>query len=76
MVSSRPYNQTGVKLQTLLEIGRSLIRVPEDFEVHSDVVKLLQSRKRMLDTGDGEHLHSCSLRTYLRTRDRHYHGLR
>lgn len=53
LVSSRPYNQTGVRIQTLMEIGRSLTAVPDDFEIHKDVMKLLQSRKKMLETGEG-----------------------
>ena len=56
LVSSRPYNQTGVRMQTLVDIGKSLITVPEDFEIHKDVQKLLQSRKKMLETGEGKSL--------------------
>jgi 2-oxoglutarate dehydrogenase E1 component len=52
-VLGRPYNQTGVPLDTLKWIGQALTRTPDHFVLHPDIVKLLQQRKRMLETGQG-----------------------
>jgi 2-oxoglutarate dehydrogenase E1 component len=52
-VAERPYNQTGVKLETLYQVGQSLIDVPDDFELHKDIQKLIGSRKNALETGHG-----------------------
>lgn len=53
LVSVRPYNQTGVDPVILYEVGTALTTVPIDFSIHKDVDKLLQARKKMLDTGEG-----------------------
>ena len=53
LLSERPYNQTGVRSQTLLEVGKSLTIVPPDFIVHKDVQRLLDSRAKMLESGEG-----------------------
>jgi 2-oxoglutarate dehydrogenase E1 component len=42
-----------VELSILHKVGESLTRVPEDFEVHRDIQKLLASRKRALESGKG-----------------------
>jgi 2-oxoglutarate dehydrogenase E1 component len=52
-VANRPYNQTGVKMETLHAVGECLLKVPDDFDVHRDILKLLQSRKRIIETGEG-----------------------
>jgi len=53
LVSERPYNQTGVQMEILKLVGRALTYVPADMEVHSDIKQLLQTRKRILETGEG-----------------------
>ena len=40
-------------MSTLQLVGRSLLRVPDDFEVHKDVHKLLKQRERVMETGEG-----------------------
>ena len=46
-------NQTGVKLETLYQVGHSLTRVPADFDLHPDIQKLIVNRKKAMDTGKG-----------------------
>ena len=53
MLSTRPYNQTGVRMSALQAVGKALLHVPPDFQVHRDIQKLLKSRERMLETGEG-----------------------
>lgn len=53
LISSRPYNQTGVKLSTLYIVGKALTYVPSHIEVHKDIEKLLKSRQKVLETGEG-----------------------
>lgn len=49
----RPFNQTGVRLNVLHEVGEALINVPKDFVLHKDVANLIQQRERMIETGEG-----------------------
>jgi 2-oxoglutarate dehydrogenase E1 component len=53
LVSSRPYNQTGVRLNTLHSVGRALTFVPPNINMHKDIEKLIKSRQKMLATGEG-----------------------
>lgn len=53
LLQKRPYNQTGVAMETLRRLGRSLLKVPEDFVLHKDIDQLLHSRRRMLESGEG-----------------------
>ena len=53
MISTRPYNQTGVRMSRLHRIGKALCSVPAGFQVHKDVAKLLESRAKMLESGQG-----------------------
>ena len=53
LISSRPYNQTGVRLETLRRLGHQLTQVPAHFLLHKDIEKLLEARKKMLETGEG-----------------------
>ena len=53
LLSGRPYNQTGVRYKTLMQVGRSLTKVPNDFVVHKEIEKLLMSRRKILETGEG-----------------------
>ncbi len=52
LLSRRPYNQTGVRLSTLLSVGKALLKIPEDFVVHKDIQKLLKQRSNTLETGE------------------------
>ena len=51
--SSRPFNQTGAHKDVLFKIADSLCRVPYEYKLHPDIVKLLKQRRKMVETGDG-----------------------
>ena len=53
LISKRPYNQTGVSISTLNKIMKALISYPDDFVLHKDIQKLLNYRKKCLETGAG-----------------------
>lgn len=53
LISTRPYNQTGVRIETLRKMGHHLTIVPPHFKLHKDIEKLIEARKKMLDTGEG-----------------------
>jgi 2-oxoglutarate dehydrogenase complex dehydrogenase (E1) component-like enzyme len=40
-------------MTTLQMIGKALTTVPANFEAHKDIIKLIQQRKRILETGEG-----------------------
>lgn len=44
---------TGIKAETLAEIGVGLTRVPEGFEIHKTVARQLEAKKAMFETGKG-----------------------
>jgi 2-oxoglutarate dehydrogenase E1 component len=44
---------TAIKPETLAEIGGALTRYPEGFEVHKTVARLLETKKKMFETGTG-----------------------
>ncbi len=44
---------TGVELATLKEIGRSITTIPEDFNPHRTVRRLLERRREMVESGEG-----------------------
>ena len=44
---------TGVELATMKEIGRRITMVPNDFQAHKTVQRLLERRREMIDTGVG-----------------------
>ena len=58
---------TGVAVATLKEIGRRITSIPNDFNVHKTVQRLLERRREMIETGAGidwamaEHLAFASL---------------
>ncbi len=52
LLSRRPYNQTGVRLSTLLSVGHSLLKTPDDFVLHKDIQKLFKQRRNTLETGE------------------------
>jgi 2-oxoglutarate dehydrogenase E1 component len=42
---------TGVKLDKLKEVGYALADIPADFHANSKIVKLMEAKKKMFDTG-------------------------
>src|SRR6185503_15410447 len=44
---------TGVALDTLKEVGRRITAIPQDFNAHKTVQRLLQRRREMVETGAG-----------------------
>jgi len=46
-------NKTGLKLDTLKQIGRALSRVPEGFNLHKGLVRVLKAKETMMETGEG-----------------------
>ena len=49
----RRVSDTGVPLEKLKELGRRLSRAPKDFNVHRTVKRLLDNRRKMIDSGVG-----------------------
>jgi len=45
--------QTAVPVDTLREIGRKLTEVPEGFPLHKTVARIVESRREMIETGEG-----------------------
>jgi 2-oxoglutarate dehydrogenase E1 component len=45
--------KTAVPVKTLKEIGKKLTEVPKDFEVHKTIGRFLETRRGMIDTGEG-----------------------
>jgi 2-oxoglutarate dehydrogenase E1 component len=45
--------QTSIKPETLAEVGSALTRVPEGFDAHKTVLRQLESKKKMFETGAG-----------------------
>ncbi|MCV2447377.1 MULTISPECIES: 2-oxoglutarate dehydrogenase E1 component [Paracoccus] len=45
--------QTGIAPETMAEIGTALTRVPDGFELHKTVGRLLEAKKQMFETGKG-----------------------
>ena len=45
--------KTGVPLKSLKEIGKKLSEVPEGFHVHRTIQRFLDSRAKMIETGQG-----------------------
>jgi len=58
---------TGVKLETLREIGRKITKVPDGFAIHRTVQRFLDARAKAIESGEGidwataEALAFCSL---------------
>jgi 2-oxoglutarate dehydrogenase E1 component len=58
---------TGVAIDTLKELGRRITTIPQDFNAHRTIQRLLQRRREMVETGTGidwamaEHLAFASL---------------
>ncbi|WP_422071845.1 2-oxoglutarate dehydrogenase E1 component [Tranquillimonas rosea] len=45
--------QTAIAEETFDEVGAALTRVPEDFNVHKTVNRLLDAKRKMFDSGEG-----------------------
>ncbi|MBX3570665.1 MAG: 2-oxoglutarate dehydrogenase E1 component [Rhizobiaceae bacterium] len=45
--------KTAVPLKVLKEIGRKLTEVPKDFEAHKTIQRFLETRRKMIDSGEG-----------------------
>ncbi|GAA0597891.1 2-oxoglutarate dehydrogenase E1 component [Paenochrobactrum glaciei] len=45
--------KTGVPLKTLKEIGKKLVEVPSDFNVHRTIQRFLDNRAKMIESGEG-----------------------
>ncbi len=45
--------KTSAKKETLLEVGAALTRLPKDMQPHKTVERMLQTKKAMIDTGEG-----------------------
>jgi len=58
---------TGVEIETLHDIGRKITAVPENFHVHRTLQRILENRRKAIETGQGidwstgEALAFCSL---------------
>lgn len=44
---------TGVEIEALKEIGRRITTIPTDFNAHKTVMRLLERRREMVETGEG-----------------------
>jgi 2-oxoglutarate dehydrogenase E1 component len=44
---------TAIKPETLAEVGAALVRIPEGFDIHKTVVRQLESKTKMFETGKG-----------------------
>ena len=44
--------QTGVAKKKLVEIGHKITEVPDDFKIHKTVKRLMDNRRKMVDTGE------------------------
>lgn len=45
--------KTAVPMKTLKEIGKKLVEVPKDFQVHRTIQRFLDNRAKMIETGEG-----------------------
>ncbi len=52
-LNSYQRGETWIKAETLAEIGAALSRVPEGFEIHKTVVRQIESKAKMFETGKG-----------------------
>ena len=53
MLSSRPFNRTGVRKSVLHRVGKALTTIPDGFVAHKHVNRLIESRKQMLEKEEG-----------------------
>ena len=45
--------KTAVPIKTLKEIGKKLTEIPRDFEAHKTILRFLETRRKMIETGEG-----------------------
>ena len=45
--------ETGVAIETLKDVGRRITTIPQDFNAHKTIQRLLQRRREMVETGTG-----------------------
>jgi 2-oxoglutarate dehydrogenase E1 component len=45
--------ETWIKPETMAEVGKALVRVPEGFDLHKTVGRLLEAKTKMFETGKG-----------------------
>ncbi len=45
--------ETGVDHKTLLEVGKALYTIPQGFNAHKTIVRQMQNKQRMFETGEG-----------------------
>jgi 2-oxoglutarate dehydrogenase E1 component len=45
--------QTGVAINTLQDVGRRITSLPQDFQAHKTIQRLLQRRREMVESGSG-----------------------
>ncbi|CAK0775709.1 subunit of E1(0) component of 2-oxoglutarate dehydrogenase [uncultured Gammaproteobacteria bacterium] len=48
-----PKSHTAVDKETLLEVGRSLVKIPEGFNLNSKIARLLKQKDEMFQSGEG-----------------------
>jgi len=44
---------TAMPIETLREVGKALVRIPDGFNVNRKIVRLLEAKQKMFDSGDG-----------------------
>ena len=45
--------KTAMPVKTLKEIGKKLTEVPQDFEAHKTISRFMETRRKMIDSGEG-----------------------
>jgi 2-oxoglutarate dehydrogenase E1 component len=45
--------ETGVAIETLKDVGRRITAIPQDFNAHKTIQRILQRRREMVETGEG-----------------------
>ncbi len=45
--------KTGVTKKKITEIGKKITEVPKDFNIHKTIQRLMDNRRKMIDTGEG-----------------------
>ncbi len=45
--------KTGITKKKITEIGKKITEVPKDFNIHKTVQRLMDNRRKMIDTGEG-----------------------
>ncbi len=48
-----PAGDTGVEISRLKEVGNALAKQPENFKLNSKIIRQLETKKKMIDSGEG-----------------------